>query len=193
MPKVGMEPLRRRQLIEATIQVVAEVGLHSTTISLISQCAGLSSGIISHYFGNKQGLIEASVRHLLGELKVNCTNASAKDRLYHIISVNFASGLRAKNTTKTWLSFWAQSLHDPELARLQEVNRRRLLSNLRYSFSQVLPREQAVDSAELLAALIDGFWLRCTLSSANDAEFDHAINRCQQFVNDILGEPVSVE
>ena len=68
MPKVGMEPLRRKQLIEATIQVVADVGLHAATISLISKEAGLSSGIISHYFGGKQGLIEATVRHLLAEL-----------------------------------------------------------------------------------------------------------------------------
>ena len=46
MPKLGMEPLRRRQLIEATISVVAEVGLQATTISLISKKVGLSSGII---------------------------------------------------------------------------------------------------------------------------------------------------
>lgn len=187
MPKVGMEPVRRRQLINATIQVVAEVGLHATTISLISKCAGLSSGIISHYFGNKQGLIEASVRHLLSELRVDCLQASPKSRLHHIVSVNFSTGLRAQNTSKTWLSFWAQSLHDPALARLQEVNRRRLLSNLRYSFKQVLPRDEAVDASELLAALIDGFWLRCTLGGAIDAEFDRAITRCQQFVDETIG------
>ena len=58
MPKVGMEPVRKKQLIEATLEVMAEVGYHGTTISLISKKAGLSSGIISHYFGDKQGLIE---------------------------------------------------------------------------------------------------------------------------------------
>ncbi|MCS5578526.1 MAG: TetR family transcriptional regulator, partial [Alteromonas macleodii] len=55
MPKVGMEPVRKKQLIEATLEVMAEVGYHGTTISLISKRAGLSSGIISHYFGDKQG------------------------------------------------------------------------------------------------------------------------------------------
>lgn len=69
MPKVGMEPVRKKQLIEATLEVMAEVGYHGTTISLISKRAGLSSGIISHYFGDKQGLIEATMRHLLDALK----------------------------------------------------------------------------------------------------------------------------
>ena len=45
MPKVGMEPVRKKQLIEATLEV-AEVGYHGTTINLISKRAGLSSGII---------------------------------------------------------------------------------------------------------------------------------------------------
>ena len=57
MPKVGMEPVRKKQLIEATLEVMAEVGYHGTTISLISKRAGLSSGIISHYFGDKLSLI----------------------------------------------------------------------------------------------------------------------------------------
>ena len=70
MPKVGMEPVRRQQLIDATLNSVAELGLHATTINSISKRAGLSSGIISHYFGGK-GLIEATVRYLLTQLKIN--------------------------------------------------------------------------------------------------------------------------
>ena len=69
MPKVGMEPIRRQQLIDATIESVAQRGLQATTINSISKNAGLSSGIISHYFGGKQGLIEATVRYLLTSLK----------------------------------------------------------------------------------------------------------------------------
>ena len=70
MPKVGMESIRKKQLIDAALAVMAEVGYHGTTISLISKRAGLSSGIISHYFGDKQGLIEATMRYLLEALKI---------------------------------------------------------------------------------------------------------------------------
>jgi len=186
MPKVGMEPVRRRQLIEATIEVVAEVGLHSATISLISKKAGLSSGIISHYFGGKQGLIEATVRHLLESLKMQNPSESPKERLMQIVDLNFSDFQQSRSATKTWLSFWGQSLHDPELSRLQEVNKRRLCSNLRYSFKQLLDASQASEAAETTAALIDGFWLRCALSS-NDANcFEHAKRRCKEYIESVL-------
>ncbi|MCT7655565.1 TetR family transcriptional regulator [Oceanimonas sp. NS1] len=69
MPITGIKDTRRKQLIDATLASVAEYGLQNTTINSISRLAGMSSGIISHYFGGKQGLIEATVRQLLDELK----------------------------------------------------------------------------------------------------------------------------
>ena len=85
MPKVGMESMRRQQLIDATIDVVADVGLRGATINLISRRAGMSSGIISHYFGGKQALIEASVRYLLSQLKMEQSPDNPYDRLMKIV------------------------------------------------------------------------------------------------------------
>ena len=65
MPIVGVKDTRKQQLIDATMASIAELGLMNTTIISISRRAGLSSGIISHYFGGKQGLIEAALRYLL--------------------------------------------------------------------------------------------------------------------------------
>ena len=50
MPKVGMQPIRRQQLIEATLQAVDQVGMADASIALIARLAGVSNGIISHYF-----------------------------------------------------------------------------------------------------------------------------------------------
>ncbi|SQK76818.1 transcriptional regulator BetI [Tatumella ptyseos] len=55
MPKVGMQPIRRRQLIDATLETINDVGLHYATIAQIAKRAGVSTGIISHYFGTKTG------------------------------------------------------------------------------------------------------------------------------------------
>ncbi|HIP80571.1 MAG TPA: TetR family transcriptional regulator, partial [Kiloniellaceae bacterium] len=57
MPKVGMEDLRRRQLIAATITSIHEQGFANATISRISRTAGLSGGIVAHYFDDKAGLL----------------------------------------------------------------------------------------------------------------------------------------
>jgi len=191
MPKVGMEPIRRQQLIDATLDSVAELGLHATTINTISRRAGLSSGIISHYFGGKQGLIEASVRYLLTSLKAALlektkSNFNAKERLSFIVEANFSVIQKQANTTKAWLSFWAQSMHDDELYRLQVVNSKRLYSNLLYSFKQILNEEQAIEAAKLSAAMIDGLWLRAVLSKANENDFKEAEQLAKQYVRSFI-------
>ena len=68
MPKVGMEPIRRQQLITATMAAIDEVGLAETTVMRIARHAGVSAGIISHYFGGKDGLLEATMRQILTDL-----------------------------------------------------------------------------------------------------------------------------
>ena len=65
---------------------------------------------------------------------------------------------------KTWLAFWATSMHQPNLRRLQRINDLRLYSNLCWQFRRLLPHEQARASARGLAAIIDGLWLRGALS-----------------------------
>lgn len=191
MPKVGMEPIRRQQLIDATLDSVAELGLQATTINTISKRAGLSAGIISHYFGGKQGLIEATVRYLLTNLKVSLLSKTEptmcpKERLTAIVEANFSVVQKQTNATKTWLSFWAQSMHDQQMHRLQTVNAKRLYSNLLYSLKVYLPIADAKQAAELAAAMIDGLWLRAVLSQASPEEFKQAENLAKQYINSLI-------
>lgn len=191
MPKVGMEPVRRQQLIDATIESVATKGLQGTTINSISKNAGLSSGIISHYFNGKQGLIEATVRYLLTSLKQGLISkvnhqTTAIERLMFIIEANFALVQQRNDTTRTWLSFWAQSMHDEELHRLQNANSKRLQSNLAFSFKQLMPIEQANQAAELSAAMIDGLWLRAVLSKSDNNQFKHSEKLAKSYVLSLI-------
>jgi TetR/AcrR family transcriptional repressor of bet genes len=187
-----MKSLRKQQLIDATLESVAQYGLQNTTIITISRIAGLSSGIISHYFGGKQGLIEATVKYLLEQLKVallaRVTQHPLKpdERLNMIIEANFTPLQRSISATKTWLSFWAQSMHQPGLARLQNINSKRLYSNLLFSFRQVFDEDLAKTSAKQTAAMIDGFWLRSALSSTPEQAFMQAEQLCKNFIDDLL-------
>jgi TetR/AcrR family transcriptional repressor of bet genes len=65
---------------------------------------------------------------------------------------------------KTWLAFWASSMHQPSLRRLQRINDLRLYSNLCWQFRRELDVRSARSAARGLAALIDGLWLRGALS-----------------------------
>ncbi len=96
MPKVGMQPIRRRQLIDATLEAINEVGMHDATIAQIARRAGVSTGIISHYFKDKNGLLEATMRDITGQLRDAVLrrlhalpNGSAEQRLQAIVGGNF--------------------------------------------------------------------------------------------------------
>lgn len=171
MPRVGIETLRRQQLIAATMAAIDEVGLADATVIRIARHAGVSAGIISHYFGGKDGLLEATMRKILSDLgaaiasrRTALSHPSPRARLEAIIDVNFDRSQVVGPVTKTWLAFWASSMHKPRLQRLQRVNDRRLHSNLCHEFRQLMPREAARDAARSLAATIDGLWLRGALS-----------------------------
>ncbi|RLM15807.1 transcriptional regulator BetI [Gibbsiella quercinecans] len=194
MPKVGMQPIRRQQLIEATLAAVNEVGMHDATIAQIARRAGVSNGIISHYFKDKNGLLEATMRYLISHLgeAVKLRLQALEDhspaaRLRAIVAGNFDDTQINSAAMKTWLAFWASSLHQPQLNRLQQVNGRRLYSNLSAEFQQALPKAQARAAAKGLAALIDGLWLRSALrgSAFNQAR---AIAITTEYIDFQLGK-----
>lgn len=187
MPKVGMQPIRRQQLIDATLSAVSELGFADASLSQIAKRAGVSTGIISHYFQDKHGLIEATMRYLLKELGREIAEALAhaehtpQARLTAIICGNFSASQVSKAAMNTWLAFWANSFYQPDLHRLQQMNHRRLHSNLKHEFLKVLDEKHAEQSALGLAALIDGFWLRGTLLQS-EFDLDEVLNVCQSYI-----------
>ena len=56
-------------------------------------------------------------------------NGSAEQRLQAIVGGNFDETQVSGAAMKAWLAFWASSMHQPMLYRLQQVSSRRLLSN----------------------------------------------------------------
>jgi TetR/AcrR family transcriptional repressor of bet genes len=170
MPKVGMREVRRAQLIDATLLTIDQAGLSGTTLASVAQRANISTGIVSHYFGDKDGLLEATMRHILRDLWAATTRRriaakpQPRARLRAIVAANFDVSQVSGPVMKTWLAFWTESMHEPALRRLQRVNTRRLYSNLCAEFAKELPRVSARRAASGLAAMIDGLWLRGALS-----------------------------
>ncbi|HMD29644.1 MAG TPA: TetR family transcriptional regulator, partial [Steroidobacteraceae bacterium] len=58
------EDARRRQLVDVTIDSLAEVGFVGTTLAQIAARAEVSPGLVAHYFDDKDGLLEAAFRSL---------------------------------------------------------------------------------------------------------------------------------
>lgn len=160
-----MAVVRRRQLIDATIKSIHAHGFGATTIQTIGFAAGLSPGIIHHYFGGKNELLAATMRHLLEELRTDYlarlpANATPAQRVHALLEANFDEKQFTPDILAAWLAFWSQAPFSPQIRRLRRVYSRRTLSILLAALRSDLPEPAARQTAATLMALIDGFWLR---------------------------------
>jgi len=167
MPKIGMEPLRRRALIDAAIDAIGERGSLDVTMSDIAGRAGVSAALAHHYFGAKEDLLFATMRHILSELGRDLREAveglSGLARVRAIIDVNFSPKQFRPEIIAAWLAFYVEAQRTPSLRRLLRVYARRLHSNLVFALAPLMPRPQAERTAEGIAALIDGLYIRRAL------------------------------
>ncbi|WP_279480425.1 betaine-aldehyde dehydrogenase [Aureimonas sp. SK2] len=173
--RFGAEDQRRRQLIEATIDALADVGFAASSLSEIAGRVGVVPSLVSHYFGDKDGLLEATLRHLASRVstsaKLRLQRAEGpRERIQAVIDANLAPEEFDARTCSVWLAFWGQVLHSARLKRVQRAYQKRMLSNLRYDLKALCGDEDAHRISVAIAAVIDGLWLRSTLSEVAETD-----------------------
>jgi TetR/AcrR family transcriptional repressor of bet genes len=168
MPRLGMEPLRRRALIDATLNAVGERGSLDVTMSEIAARAGVSSALAHHYFGAKDDLLLATMRHLLIALHREAVPALAaaqmpRERIDAVVTVSFSPSQFSAEAVGAWLAFYVAAQHAEPMRRLLRIYARRLHANLMAGLVLLMPRREAAEVAETTAALIDGLYIRRAL------------------------------
>ncbi len=171
MPKVGMEPVRRKALVDAALRVIGDQGTLAVTMSDIARRAGVSPALAHHYFGSKEQLLIETVRSLLRQLRddtVTALNAAAtpREKLSAVIRVSFQASQFAPDTIAAWLAFYSEAQRSEDVRRFLVVYARRLRSNLMASLKVLCPTDDAERIAEGAAAMIDGLYIRQSLRSA---------------------------
>jgi AcrR family transcriptional regulator len=162
------EERRRDALIAAALELVAEGGIGAATVRAIADRAGVTPGLIRHYFQSKEDLTRAAYQAMMD--RMNAENASvlnvAPKAPEARLAAFVAASLRAPVVDPASMGLWAGFIHmvqrDPAMAAVHEatyLNYRDLLQAL----IAALPRE--ADAATLRRqaiacnAVIDGLWL----------------------------------
>ncbi|WP_315919088.1 transcriptional regulator BetI [Mesorhizobium sp. SP-1A] len=176
MPKLGMAPIRRRQLIEATYLVLHRDGIDDLTLKKIAVEAGVATSIITHYFGTKEALIAATMSDLVGSLLREVRDrrrqaASTIDEVVAIVDGNFAPSQVSPMAVSAWLYFWSRVPYDPAFDRMQRICDYQLRKYLRNSLKDIVTQDEADDIAETIVCLSYGFWLQF---AHRQGEFDVA-------------------
>ncbi len=190
MARTSLREIRKREIIDAAIDVIGEVGLSDATLSLIGKRAGLSAPLMVHYFEDKSLIIEASMRRLSAILSREVTkrlsdNSSYVERLDAIIEGCFSLENFAPGTMEAWLEFWLHIPRTENLQRLHKVIAARFWSNIRFAFKGLLPGQDVEDGVQGLSALIDGFWWRYAIDPAS-VNLDQAKRICRSFAESYI-------
>lgn len=172
MPKLGMEPLRRAALVDATIHEIGCAGTLDITVARIAKRAGMSSALAHHYFGGKDDIFAAAMRHILQDLQAETTARlrqaqTQEERAHALIDACFTPDMFDPIHVNAWMMFYVQSRSNPKARRLLRIYHKRLQSNLRHALRGISARPEV--DAETLAALIDGIYLHQALSDAGSA------------------------
>ena len=171
MPKVGMEPIRKEALVKATIVEIGRTGSLDVTVSQIAKRAGMSSALAHHYFGSKEQIFLAAMRHVLTLYGAEVRGALAagegpRGRIAGIIRASFSTANFRREVIGAWLNFYVLAQTVPEAKRLLSIYHRRLHSNLCHELRPLIA-DRADDVARHIGALIDGVYIREALSGAS--------------------------
>ncbi len=160
---------RRQNLIDAALDCLSKLGPHGAGVREICDRAGVSPGLLSHYFDGKNELIieayRALTREYHGHLHRVLTGPaeSAERRLRSFFDAYFSSRVTGEKRAGTYVAFWTLGRTDPTIQRIQRSAHRWLQKLLAPALSELAEDRGAQIDAEQVAssliALLDGYWL----------------------------------
>ena len=195
MPKLGMGPIRRRQLIDAAIASIHEFGIADATVARIAAKAGVSTGIVHHYFTDKNDLLFETMRQLLADLRMAAVENYAaahnpRQRIEAVIRACFGDPQFSPEVIAAWLALYGSSRQSPRLQEILRIYHARLRSNLLHDLRLLMQETEAIRAAEGIAAMIDGLWVRQALrGGTQSAELSRDITL--RYLDAILTKAIS--
>ena len=116
MPKIIDHEQRRAEIAEAVLRVVARDGVNGVTIRMVANEAGWSTGVLHHYFTNKQALLVGGLRlaaQLTGQnMNRAMSKADPKEQLRLVIEAGIPLDEQRESMCRIFFFFWAEGLSD---------------------------------------------------------------------------------
>lgn len=161
---------RWQQLIDAAMESIAIHGLTGTTTAIVTEKAGLSAGIVSLHFGNKENLLSATLEHLVLEHRckwveaMSDTTLDPASRIWALMEAHFDPEICTPTKVAVWFAFFGEARHRATYRRISER-----FDTERSDFLESCCR-QIIDEggyrnvnperfAQLVESTADGLWL----------------------------------
>ena len=189
---------RRRLLVEATLRCLAEHGPDGLSSRAIAAEAGVSLGLINHYYRHKDELIaEAHVTaatellELLRREVEAVPESDPRGRLSAFVRGSFSGQVLNPDLFRVWLAFWSQATRSQSVQRSHDAtygDYRKLLERLLADLVEARGRSD-VDvrlSAIGLSALLDGLWLEWCLNATTFSP-EEGVAMTERWIDGLIG------
>ena len=163
---------RRQHLIRATLDCIAERGLQAATVREIAVRAGVTNGLIRHYFETKDHMIHEAYRATMGEMTALAREAGhsvvghPRERLRRFVTANFSPPVLDIRRLTLWASFISMIHVDPEMAAIHRDAYLEFRSEVEQLVAEVFSEAgmaageaECQSAATKINAIIDGLWL----------------------------------
>lgn len=114
----SIAPERRRQIVNAFIELVAERGLEGVTVDGVAKAAGVQRAAVHHYVGNREDLIAAASDELSGRHDGFAAGMGVSEAptITELIAMMFGDVVTREHVVeqRTWQSLRAEELRRPD-------------------------------------------------------------------------------
>jgi AcrR family transcriptional regulator len=165
--------IRRETLIDAALRCLSREGHDGLSVRRIAAEAGVSVGLINHYFPSIDSLIADAYETLATTIADKMTAVAdnvagtPRERLSKLIEACFAPDIMDPSLLRVWVVFWGMILHYPAMRVVQKRTNQRFCGVFERFLRDVAVAEgRSVDTALLalgLSAMHDGLWLELCL------------------------------
>jgi AcrR family transcriptional regulator len=134
-------PEREAQILAAACRVFGENGYAATSVADVAEAAGISKPLIYNYFGSKDGLHVACVRHASAELSAEIERTAHTETVGLARAVVTLDGMFRRLETEPWL--WRlvsdpTAPADPDLEREVATDEQRVVGFAREAVTELM-------------------------------------------------------
>ncbi|WP_197382739.1 TetR/AcrR family transcriptional regulator [Mycolicibacterium mengxianglii] len=173
MPKIVDHDERREEILRAAIRVIDSVGLDNTTTRAIALESGYSNGVLSHYFQDKDDILQSILvkthREFMSRVEDSMRGKDEFGRLWAMLMQNLPLDRERRVETLMEMTFWPRAVSNPASQEFQRNAANDLLKRIRTLIADVRGAGRLdsdltdADVAELLIAVIDGLSVHAEL------------------------------
>lgn len=163
--------VRRQALVAAAETVLAREGVGGASVRAICAEAGVSPGLLRHYFEGVDDLIAAAYE-AVGQRIDDALDAALaaagptpRERLLAYLGASFAPPVLDPRLLSAWIGFWSLVKTKPRIAAIHAAS----YAAFRARLETLLGAARVSDTrlaAIALTAIVDGLWLELCLDPA---------------------------